>query len=570
MNTPKSSFDLRDPSSQFRTGGEALVGQLLVEGVSDVFGIPGVQLDWAVDALRRASGELRYFVPRHEQATSYMADGYARTTGREGVCMVVPGPGVLNALSGLATAYACSSPVLMIAGQIPSAAIGRGFGLLHELPDQSGILDRVTKWRGTARAPEEVPALVTEAFRQLRSGRPRPVAIEVPPDVLQAREHVRLETPAIRSPMRAAEAAIAEAAAALAGARFPVIQAGGGVAAAGAGGALCALAERIQAPIIVTDGGRGTVDDRHPLALGSLAGRALLPRADVVLIVGSRFLDARGIPLRTAPNARIIYLNAEAADAAAPRPPGLLVHADACSGLESILRAVPEIRRESAVLAAERARKWANGHINGIQPQAGFVAALRLGMASDDILVSELTQVGYFSNIAFPVHGPRRILTPGYQGTLGYGFNTALGAAVGNSRVRVVSINGDGGFGWGLQELATLARYRLDVSVVVFVDNRYGNVLRIQRREFGADFATELTNPNYAMLAAAHGLPHARAESPSELEQALSHARVRGGPAFIEVRVSEMPSPWPLIHPFVPPLVEAPADLFAGIEGWPE
>lgn len=565
MSDPPSPLALRDAAARVRTGGEALIGQLLAEGVRDLFGIPGIQLDWAVDAVRRAAPELRYFTPRHEQATTYMADGYARTTGREGVCMVVPGPGVLNALSGLATAYACHSPVFLIAGQIPSGSIGRGLGMLHELPDQSGILDRLTKWRALARTPEELPELVNAAFRELRSSPPRPVALEVPPNVLKASAHVGLLSPAKASPARPEASAVARACELLRRARFPVIQAGGGVAASGASRALAAIAERLQAPVVMTEGARGVIDDRHPLALSALAGRAVLPRADVVLVVGSRFLDAQGTPIRTAPTARIIYLNVEEAHAGSPRQPGLLIRADARTGLEGLLDGLAQVERPYAETAAHRARDWANAQLATVQPQMGYVQALRRAMADDDICVSELTQVGYFANLAFPVHGPRRFVTPGYQGTLGYGFNTALGAAIGNPEARVVSVNGDGGFAWGMQELATLARYRLNVSVVVFVDGRYGNVLRIQRREFDVDFATDLTNPDYSLLAAAHGLPCARVESPSALEEALVAARARSGPALIEVSVGAMPSPWPLIHPFVPPIIEPPTDLLDGV-----
>src|SRR5215469_6438995 len=220
------------------TGGQLLIGQLEREGVQHVFGIPGIQLDWAVDALRQAQGRIRFIVPRHEQAASYMADGYARTTGREGVSMVVPGPGVLNALTGLVTAYACNSRVLFIAGQIPSQAIGRGYGVLHEIPGQSDILRQLTKWHAMAREPGEIPTLVNEAFRQLRSGRALPVALEIPPDVLEKSEDASLIEQAVAAPAWADPAALREAAAWLRAARFPVIQAGGGAAAANAGQAL--------------------------------------------------------------------------------------------------------------------------------------------------------------------------------------------------------------------------------------------------------------------------------------------------------------------------------------------
>src|SRR6185436_6132611 len=167
------------------TGGEALAQQLVRERVRHIFGVPGVQLDYAVDGLAKHAEHITYWNTRHEQATAYMADGYARTTGEIGACMVVPGPGLLNALAGVATAYACSSRVLCIAGQIPSATIGRGLGMLPEIPEQSQILRTLTKWSARAETAAELPGLVHTAIRQLRSGRPRPVGLEAPPDILQ-------------------------------------------------------------------------------------------------------------------------------------------------------------------------------------------------------------------------------------------------------------------------------------------------------------------------------------------------------------------------------------------------
>ncbi len=548
------------------TGGQALVGQLLAEGVTDLFGIPGVQLDWAVDAVREAKDRIHYFVPRHEQATSYMADGYARTTGREGVCMVVPGPGVLNALSGLATAYACNSPVLCIAGQLPSHSIGKELGLLHELPDQSRILKSLTKWHAMAQSPAEIPALVHEAFVQLRSGRPRPVAIEVPQDVLQASGSVLFLPRAPDAPLQPDPDLIASAAACLAKARFPVIQAGGGCRAANAGAAVERLAEMLQAPVIMTEGGRGTLSDRHPLALSSLGGRVMLPRADVVLVIGSRFVDGTGKAINANQAAEFIYINVEPSDMRGPRRHGVAINADARLGTESLLAALSVGARPSAAERVARVRLWGARQTEAIQPQTGFVGALRRGMTEEDILVSELTQVGYFANLAFPVYRTHRLITPGYQGTLGYGFSTALGAAVGNPAQRVVSINGDGGFGWGQQELSTLARYQLDLSVVVFADGHFGNVQRIQRRVFGAEFATEVFNPDFDLLGRSYGIFSATVDTADALEQQLVAARLRGGPALITVRVTEMPSPWALIHPFVVPVSAPPSDPLEGYD----
>lgn len=541
-----------------RTGGQALVAQLIEEGVTDIFGIPGVQLDWAVEALRESADRIRLIVPRHEQATSYMADGYARTTGREGVCMVVPGPGVLNALAGIATSFACNARVLMIAGQIPSDTIGGGLGMLHEIPEQSGILKSLTKWHGIARTPEEIPGLVNQAFEQLRSGRPRPVAIEVPPDVLQAKGVIALVPRALEGRTAPDDALVAEAAALLEGAKFPVIYAGGGAGAAGASDAVRALAERLQAPVVMTEGARGLLDDRHPLALTTLGGRAVLPHADVILVAGSRFIDAIARPTFASDDCRIIYLNIEAADMGGRRQQGLAIEADVRLGLEAIAKALSPREVASRTEQVALVKQWAADQVEAIQPQFDYAMALRGTMDDHDVLVSELTQVGYYSNIGYPVHAPRRLVTPGYQGTLGYGFNTALGAAVGNPDSRVVSISGDGGFGWGLQELATLARDRLDVSVVVFADGQFGNVRRIQQRVFGETFATDLFNPDFMTLASAYGIPALAVDSPTGLGAALAAAKERGGPALIAVSVGEMPSPWPLILSFVPPASPPP------------
>ncbi|MCW6529849.1 thiamine pyrophosphate-binding protein [Sphingomonas sp. MMSM20] len=540
------------------TGGQALVAQLIVEGAKDIFAIPGIQLDWAVDAIRQRSNELRLIVPRHEQATSYMADGYARTTGREAVCMVVPGPGMLNALSGIATAYACNAPVLFIVGQIPSDTIGAHHGMLHEIPDQSGVLKAMTKWHGIAKTPADIPGLVHEAFVQLRSGTPRPVALEVPPDVLQSAGVVTLLPRAERVRQAPAAEAIARAAEALTKARHPVICAGGGAVASQATAEIQALAERLQAPVVMTEAGRGLIDDRHPLALIGLGGRAVLPHADVVLVAGSRFLDGTATPTDKRDGVTYIYLNTDPNHMGAPRAAGIVLEGDVQEGARALLAAIGTGEAPAATDRIAKVKQWCAQQIEAIRPQHDYVQALRGTMADDDILVSELTQVGYYSNIAFPVYGPHRFITPGYQGTLGYGFNTALGAAHGNPHRRTVSLNGDGGFSWGMQELATLARDQLNLSVVVFVDGKFGNVQRIQRRVFGAEFGTDVASPDFALLGQAYGLPTVVTDSPEGLAEALRNAKQRGGPALIAVKVGEMPSPWALIHPFVPSPVPVP------------
>ncbi|WP_231860082.1 thiamine pyrophosphate-dependent enzyme [Bordetella parapertussis] len=217
--------------------------------------------------------------------------------------------------------------------------------------------------------------------------------------------------------------------------------------------------------------------------------------------------------------------------------------AHALAALEERLRSRTAFTHEQAA----RVKAWAQAQIDRIEPQAAYIRAMRDALPEDGIFVNELTQVGYLSRIAFPVHAPRTYIGPGYQGTLGYGFPVALGAAVGGAGRRVLSITGDGGFGWNLQELATARRYNLPVTLVVFNDGHYGNVRAIQKREFGAEVAVDLCNPDFQLLARAFGIPSEQVDSPAALGAAIK-ASLSGGPALIEVKMGEVPSPWHLLR----------------------
>lgn len=548
------------------TGGELLAESLIAQGVSRVFGIPGVQLDAAADALYDRGDRIDFVCARNEQATSYMADGYARSTGEVGVAMVVPGPGVLNALSGLATAYATSSPLLLIAGQIDSQAIGKGLGALHEIPDQTGMLERITKWTGTARSAAEIPSLVAEAFAQLRSGRPRPVALEVPPDVLAALADVEIPGYVEPRPLAPDAERIADAAELLARSERPLIVAGGGVVAADAGRALLALAERLEAPVLITEGGRGAVDARHRLVFDALALRELRDRADAVLAVGTRFVSTFGTRVDVA-DARVVLLNAEEADLHGPREAAVRLHADAAVGLEALLGALPDDPRPSREPEFAATRAWVEASFDDIAPQREYLAVIRDALPEDGVFVSEFTQVGYAASACYPAHAPRTYIGPGYQGTLGYGFATALGVKAADPERAVVSVNGDGGFSWTLQELSTMRRYDLGLVAIIFTDGFYGNVRRIQKNRYGARyFASDLTNPDYQQLAAAFGIRSALAHTPAELAAVLAEAIPANEPILVEVPVGEFPSPWHLIHEGIP----APAPLDPGAHLVPE
>ncbi|MEJ2853254.1 MULTISPECIES: thiamine pyrophosphate-dependent enzyme [unclassified Saccharothrix] len=546
------------------SGAEALVAQLEREGVRHVFGVPGVQLDHVLDALARSGGRIEYIAARHEQGAAHMAEAYARTTGRPGVCLVVPGPGVLNALPALATGYACSSPMVCVAADLPSTLAGRGLGMLHELPDQAGVLAAVTKWSGRAEAAERVQDVVHEAVRRSRSGRPRPVAVTIPADVLAARVDPSSGPPTgVRDVPGASEvpdrSSVEGIAAVLSAARRPLIYAGGGVQAARAGAALTALAEHLSAPVVMSRNAGGVIPARHPLAFTSLAAPRLLPNADAVLVVGSRFVTPRGTAPPTAPGATVVLVNADPADLGPPRAAGLTLCADARTALEDIRGALPG-RGEPAWDLDELAevRAWCERGVRAVEPQWSYVRALREAIPEDGILVNELTQVGYVAAVGYPVHRPGTFLTPGYQGTLGYGYPSALGVKVGNPDREVVSINGDGGFCWNVQELATARKYDIGVTAVVFNDNAYGNVRRIQADEFEGRFiGSALASPDFVRLAEAFGVPAVRATTPDALAGALKDSFSEPGPSLIEVPVGEMPSAWPLLLGGAPGSVRA-------------
>ncbi|MDR8105028.1 thiamine monophosphate synthase [Burkholderia cenocepacia] len=534
-----------------KTGGQLLVQGLIDNGLRDIFMIPGIQLDWAVDALRQRGDEIRLFVPRHEQSTTYMADGYYRASGNVGAAMVVPGPGALNAGAGLATAYASNSKVLFLTGQIHSTGVGRGCGLLHEIKDQTGFVKGLTKWNQFVHSPTDIPAAVDQAFAELATGRPRPVGLEIPHDYLSSTVEVPQRSAEQQVPHSVAFKNVENldyAASLLNNARLPVIYVGGGIFHTDATQQLKELAEKIGAPVVMSDNGRGALSDRHPLAMNSLAGRAVFQHADVVLVVGSRFVDVlTPTPSWPSGSAQFIHINIDPADLTAPRTPHVAIAADAAVALPLLtdrLRTRKALSEEDAT----NVKRWAQEQIDAISPQSQYVAQLRAAMPDDAVFVNELTQIGYLARIAFPVYGPRTYIGPGYQGTLGYGFPLALGAAVGANGRRVVSITGDGGFGWNMQELATARRYNLPVTLIVFNDGHYGNVRSIQNREFGAEVAVDLTNPDFRLLAQAFGIAFTQVDNPEALGGAVKDSIQHDGPVMIEVKVGVMPSPWHLLR----------------------
>ena len=332
------------------SGGEALAKSLVKEGVEVVFGIPGIQIYGIVAAIRDEPG-LGMVTTRHEQAVSYMADGYSRASGKPGVALVVPGVGLYNAASGLATAYARSSPVLCVAGQIPRRQMGKSLGAVHEISNQPEVVRPVTKWQRQALRPREVPVCVAEAFRQMRTGRPRPVLIEIPPDASVEREEVQLREPFRVPRIVPSPEHLREAARVIPQSRLPLIYAGGGVARSDAEEALVKLAEATNIPVVTSTGGKGTIPDKHPLSYGSCFSPRgerqelnqlyeVMQSADVVIGIGTRF--SMGNPAGEA--STLVNINIGDGELTRVQANTIPLHGDARATLEGIIPYLTEAR----------------------------------------------------------------------------------------------------------------------------------------------------------------------------------------------------------------------------------
>ena len=436
------------------TGGQALVKTLRSHGVDTVFGLPGIQLDHLFNAFYDERNAIRVLNARHEQACAYMAFGYARASGRVGVYAVVPGPGLLNTTAALATAQSCYTPVLAITGQIPSRWIEQGVGLLHEIPDQLGLISRLTKWSARIEDPTQASPLVCEAFRQMNQGVPGPAELEMAMDLLGHDGELTVMDPLQVPPHPQPDPERIKSAAKLLGqAKKPLIVVGGG--ALHAGEELLALAEMLQAPVVSYRMGRGIIDDRHYLSHTQGVGHRLWAEADVVLGVGTRmqqYLMAWG----TDKDLKIIRIDLDHTRMHRMGRPDVGIIADAKQALTDLVNEVEKTNQKRTSRKQELTDLRAKVMTELDQKatiQTDFVKALREALPEDGIFCDELTQVSYVARTTFPVYSPRTFISSGYQGTLGSGYATALGAKVACPDKPVLSVNGDGGFMYNVQEL---------------------------------------------------------------------------------------------------------------------
>jgi acetolactate synthase I/II/III large subunit len=534
------------------TTAEATVAALVGHGLDTVYALPGVHNDPFFDALFKASDRLRTVHTRHEQGASLMALGAALATGKPQAYCVVPGPGLLNSATGLLTAHGTNAQVLALIGQIAQSAIGRGYGHLHEIRDQGGILSRLADFTARIRMPAEAPPLVAAAFRAMATGRPGPAALECAIDVWGRSGPVpEIAAPAPVPPAPIDEDAVVDAAKRLGNAERVLIIVGGGAQDAAA--EVRELSSLLQAPVMGFRRGRGVIDGRDPFSVAFPLGHELWPEADAVLAVGTRLFQQMqwGIDDKLA----VIRVDADPEEPERFRKPAVALVGDAAPVLRKLIDALTIRNRKRASRREEMLERQGKlrTRFAKLAPQIGYLEAIRAELPDDGILVEDVTQMAFAARLLYPAYKPRTFISPGFQDPLGWGYATALGVQDARRDVPVVAIAGDGGFLFTATEMATAVQHRIPLTVVVFNDGAYGNVRRTQEERFGNRIiASDLTNPDFVRFAESFGAAAERARNPTELRAALKRAFARRegpnkGPSLIEVPVPALPSPWEFI-----------------------
>jgi acetolactate synthase I/II/III large subunit len=519
-----------------RTGGDLVVETLQALGTKVAFGVPGTHTLAIWEALR--TSDVRALGLRTELDAGFAADGYARVSGRPAPLLLTTGPGALMSLAALMEAASAHVPVVAIASQIPRELIGRGRGYLHELRDQLASFEPVVKWAARVESAESIPDTVAHGWRLAQTPPAGPVFIEIPVDLLTDELRVSPVMELEGQPQAPPVPEVGEAARVLAAAERPVLWAGGGVLRSGAWGELVALAERIRAPVATTYMGKGAFPEDHPLSLGSAchdpAFQELLAGADAVLSIGTELGAETTGHYTLSFSGQVIQIDA-AADRIGSTYPALGLVGDAKTTLAALLEHLPARPRDGRAEAAAAAvrtkierRLAAQGHAL----ETGLLDAIREALPRDAAHAWDMTLLAYWAAEYFPAAAPRRFLYPLGSGTLGYAWPAALGVSAALPETRVLAVVGDGGFLYGLQELAAARQYGLAAKLLLIDDRGYGILRAHQQAVYGVTHAVDLVQPDFAALCAAFGVP-VRTSSPEALAADLGWALEVEGPAAV-------------------------------------
>ena len=509
--------------------GEALVGLLEAYGVDTIFGIPGVHNVEMYRALPRS--KIRHVLVRHEQGAGFMADGYARATGKPGVCFTITGPGLTNILTPLGQAWSDSSNVLVISSALDIKDAAQGRGRLHEMLDQRGAAATVTSLHMRAYTPKDVRDGIARAFANFASQRPRPAYLEIPLDLLKepaGEGWVARGLPSVASPSFAQiEAAISK----LNSARAPLIILGGG--ALHAGQAALAIAEKLKAPIITTTAGKGAVPESHPLCLGYVMGREacwdMLARSDAILCAGSELSETDFWNDSIVIEKHLIRIDIDPSPMGRPHTADIAILGDARQALEMIAAGVVE-------RAGPAAATFDFGAPDPLRAMlAKVLGVIREALPDDTVICSDMTQIAYAANEIFPVSVPRTWLHPVGFGTLGFALPAGIGAKFGVGLRPVAVMIGDYGIQYTLNELGTAAEHKLPLVILMWNNDALGQIRDDMVNKGIQPNAVTLINPDFQMLARAYGLRAEKPASLAALSSAIKAALAADGPTLIEM-----------------------------------
>jgi acetolactate synthase-1/2/3 large subunit len=531
-------------------GGQAVVESLIAQGVDTVFGLISVHTLQIFDALREAAGEgrVRYIGGRHEHALAYMADGYARASGRPGVLITSCGPGAANSLGSMGEAYHSSVPLLQITTEVEHEWINKGKGRTHNPKNQLTMFASVTDWNSLVESVEAIPDHIAGAIAHLRTHHPRPAVVEIPTDFLGQEADVEIPALEVERP-KPDPAAVANAVQLLKNAKRPVLWGGSGVMNADATQELRELAELLDAPVVTGGGGKGAFPEDHPLSLRTALGGGyygpspihdFIASCDVAMVVGSSlpFTTTKGSGVRFPE--QLIHIDVDPEMIERTFPVGVGVIGDAKRALRQIVEG----------LGGERVVREAAFHKEITDLQSKTYAAVKEQLPSelrlwegvrsllnrDAVVVTDATMPAYAAPRCFPVYEPRTLFGPHGWGGIGYGFPASLGAKAAVPDRQVVCVVGDGSFQYNFQELGSAVQYGLSPVVLLFNDNAWGALKGIQAQDpNGGFFGVDLQNPDFCKLAGAYGIEATRVDNLgallAELKRALTSDRIQ----FIEV-----------------------------------
>jgi acetolactate synthase-1/2/3 large subunit len=539
-----------------RTGARWIAHALEAEGVQTIFGYPGGTIMPFYDAL--VDSKLQHILVRHEQGAALAANGYARASGKVGVCVATSGPGASNLVTGIADAMLDSVPMVCLTGQVATSLIGTD--AFQEL-DVFGMTMPIVKHSFLVRRVEDLPHVLSEAFRIAREGRPGPVLIDLPKDVqVNDASHLPDHVPAVvQRPPAPAEAAIAEALAAIAGAEKPVIYGGGGIALAGAVDAFRQFVEASGIPTVLTLRGLGALPANHGNYLGMLgmhgtrAANMAVQDSDLLIVVGARFDDrATGKLAEFAPFARVIHLDADAYEISKLRTADIAIPGDVATSLQALTGARSSCYAWKARCASNRERFGFRYDAPGSDIYApALLKRLSEVAPADTIIACDVGQHQMWVAQHCRFNHPRNHLTSGALGTMGFGLPAAMGAQFACPDRTVVLVSGDGSFMMNVQELATLARTRMPVKIVL-LDNSALGMVRQWQELFFAERYSEIDlsdNPDFAALAKVFGIPARRIELRDQVDDALAELLATPGPALLHVAIDIKANVWPLVPP---------------------